>query len=215
MNEPLDDTDGTPMGQQTGRNQYKHDASLLAEAYKYEYCVPHHPDSSKSRIPGQLHHHIHHDDDEDEVINPPTKTRSFEPNHQAAPQDSKPPFHLARKTTGGQEVGNGVIGSDTSGIRLDVASGHYTQIVDGHHGCDTPIYQFEEARRGVPVPLECLNPDLPPLAIEHPARMWNSLIHSMAPEMQPIVKWEYTKVEDDGQSKLFNLLMALMQLIPM
>jgi hypothetical protein len=213
MNEPLDDIEEPTMNHDTGRNQYKHDASLLAEAFKYEYCVPHHPDSSKSRIPGQLHHHIQHDDDE--VITPTTNVRSFDPYHQAAPQDPKPPFHLARKTTGGQEVGNGVIGSDTSGIRLDVASGHYTQIIDGHNGCDTPIYQFEEARRGVPVPLECLNPDLPPLAIEHPARMWNSLVHSMAPEMQPIVKWEYTKAEDGGQSKLCGLLIVHIQLKPM
>jgi hypothetical protein len=43
--------------------------------------------------------------------------------------------------------------------------------------------------------------------------MWNSLIHSMPPEMQPIVKWEYTKVEDGGQSKLSVLLPGRTQLI--
>jgi hypothetical protein len=176
-------------------NQYQHDATMLAEAFRYEYCVPHHPDPSRSRVPAQL-------DTYDQAHDQPYLSTTNVPKQEPK---SRRPFHphsIIRATQGGQEVGNGVIGSDTSGIRLDSTTGLYTQIIDGYNGCDTPMYQFEEARRGVPVPPESLNPDLPPLAVEHPARMWNSLIHSMAPESQPIVKWEYTTVEEGGQSQL-------------
>jgi hypothetical protein len=168
---------------------------MLAEAFRYEYCVPHHPDPSKSRVPAQL----------DTYDQPQTQPYQSTTNLQKQESGTRAPPHaqsLIRATQGGQEVGNGVIGSDTSGIRLDSTTGLYTQIIDAYNGCDTPMYQFEEARRGVQVPPECLNPDLPPLAAEHPARMWNSLIHSMASESQPIVKWEYTTVEEGGQSEL-------------
>lgn len=73
------------------------------------------------------------------------------------------------------------------------------KVVEGEHGCDTPLYSFEDARRGIAIPKACLDPDLPPLAIEHPARMWNSLIHSLSPEFQPVVKWTYDRTEEGGK----------------
>lgn len=47
-----------------------------------------------------------------------------------------------------------------------------------------------------------LDPDLPPMAVEHPTRVWNSLIHSMAPELQPLIKWEYDEMELETYGEL-------------
>ena len=97
----------------------------------------------------------------------------------------------------GQEVGQGVIGSTHTPLHAITAEGkrYMAKVIEGEHGCDTPIYTFEDARRGIAIPEGCLDPDLPPLAIEHPARMWNSLIHSLEPSLQPVVKWDYGRVE--------------------
>jgi hypothetical protein len=53
-------------------------------------------------------------------------------------------------------------------------------------GCDLPI-----PRTSAEMPTVHLDPDLPPLSAEHPARVWNAMLHSLAPELQPIVRWEY------------------------
>jgi len=100
-------------------------------------------------------------------------------------------------TIAGQEVGLGVIGSTHTPLHAVTVEGkrYMAKVIEGEHGCDTPIYTFEDARRGVAIPEGCLDPDLPPLAIEHPARMWNSLIHSLEPSLQPVVKWDYDRVE--------------------
>ena len=100
-------------------------------------------------------------------------------------------------TIAGQEVGQGVIGSTHIPLHAVTAEGkrYMAKVIEGEHGCDTPIYTFEDARRGIAIPEGCLDPDLPPLAIEHPARMWNSLIHSLEPSLQPVVKWDYGRVE--------------------
>jgi hypothetical protein len=97
----------------------------------------------------------------------------------------------------GQEVGLGVIGSTHTALHAVKAEGkeYMAKVVEGEHGCDTPLYSFEDARRGIAIPEGCLDPDLPPLAIEHPARMWNSLIHSLEPCLQPVVKWNYERSE--------------------
>jgi hypothetical protein len=97
----------------------------------------------------------------------------------------------------GQEVGLGVIGSTHAPLHAVTAEGkeYMAKVVEGEHGCDTPLYSFEDARRGITIPEGCLDPDLPPLAIEHPARMWNSLIHSLEPGLQPVVKWNYERSE--------------------
>jgi hypothetical protein len=101
----------------------------------------------------------------------------------------------------GQEVGLGVIGSTHTPLHAVTAEGkeYMAKVVEGEHGCDTPLYSFEDARRGIAIPEGCLDPDLPPLAIEHPARMWNSLIHSLEPCLRPVVKWNY---EHSGGGKL-------------
>jgi len=101
----------------------------------------------------------------------------------------------------GQEVGLGVIGSTHTPLHAVTAEGkEYTaKVVEGEHGCDTPLYSFEDARRGIAIPEGCMDPDLPPLAIEHPARMWNSLIHSLEPGLQPVVKWNYERSTGGGK----------------
>jgi hypothetical protein len=101
----------------------------------------------------------------------------------------------------GQEVGLGVIGSTHAPLHAVTAEGkeYMAKVVEGEHGCDTPLYSFEDARRGMAIPEGCLDPDLPPLAIEHPARMWNSLIHSMEPGLQPVVKWNYERSTEGGR----------------
>jgi hypothetical protein len=104
----------------------------------------------------------------------------------------------------GQELGLGVIGSTHTTLYAVTAEGreYMAKVVEGEHGCDTPLYSFEDARRGIAIPEGCLDPDLPPLAIEHPARMWNSLIHSLEPRLQPVVKWNFERPLGED-SKLF------------
>lgn len=99
-----------------------------------------------------------------------------------------------RGLVAGQESGVGVIGSGLS--ELAEHNGVRVRIIDGPNGCDTPAYSFEDIN-----PLMC-DPDLPPLALEHPARIWNSLIHSLPPELQPVVKWTYEEVSMEVQGQL-------------
>lgn len=46
--------------------------------------------------------------------------------------------------------------------------------------------------------------DMPSMAREHPARVWNQEIHAMSPELQPMIKWAYERLvideEDEGAS---------------
>jgi len=100
----------------------------------------------------------------------------------------------------GQEIGVGVIGSTHTPLHAVTAEGreYMAKVVEGEHGCDTPLYTFEDARRGIAIPKGCLDLDLPPLAIEHPARMWNSLIHSLETHLQPIIKWTYERPVYEG-----------------
>ena len=69
-------------------------------------------------------------------------------------------------------------------------------------GCDVPMLNPQPVPRVIDatdVTVDAthrsvsLEPDLPPLAIEHPARLWNSLLHSLPSGLQPIVKWDYSR----------------------
>lgn len=74
--------------------------------------------------------------------------------------------------------------------------GRLLKIIDGPNGCDTPVYTFDDC------PRTC-DPDLPPLAVEHPARVWNSLIHALEPGEQPVVKWSFEEVPmNEGKLKI-------------
>lgn len=97
----------------------------------------------------------------------------------------------------GQESGVGVIGSEFQQVVPDDDPTKVYQVINGPNGCDTPVYRFDDAH----VKSGKCDPDLPPLAVEHPARVWNSLIHALDPEQQPIVKWTYEKatMENDGE----------------
>lgn len=78
---------------------------------------------------------------------------------------------------------------------IDTHDGCLLKVMDGPNGCDTPSYRFGE------VP-ESYDAELPPLAVEHPARVWNSLIHGLAPENQPVVKWTYDEVSTEAIGQL-------------
>ncbi|KAK4689770.1 hypothetical protein P7C73_g357, partial [Tremellales sp. Uapishka_1] len=98
-----------------------------------------------------------------------------------------------RTLGGGQEVGAGVIGS-------------FEDFDDG--GCDLSM------QRGATIsePLEVdYHPGLSPLSSRHPARIWNSRIHSFAADLQPIIRWEYEyiKVENEDPQQIAILTLAL------
>ncbi|BEI83662.1 hypothetical protein CcaverHIS002_0402660 [Cutaneotrichosporon cavernicola] len=75
-----------------------------------------------------------------------------------------------------------------------------------HHllmGQDCANFAQEEAACDLPMPRTVrpgimasvrLDPDLPPLSAEHPTRVWNAILHALAPKLQPIVRWEYENV---------------------
>ena len=86
-------------------------------------------------------------------------------------------------------------------------------------GCDLPMVKYESVRLDhqsySPPPQARNNPfeyqvpsaqsfpaqgsDWSPLAVEHPSRKWNNLIHSLTPDLQPVIKWDYEKT--NGVSK--------------
>jgi hypothetical protein len=43
--------------------------------------------------------------------------------------------------------------------------------------------------------------DMPSMAREHPARVWNQEIHAMSPELQPMIKWAYEKLVIDEDNE--------------
>lgn len=67
-----------------------------------------------------------------------------------------------------------------------------TQLFVSDAGCDIPMPRADE---GDYVPRVCLDPDLPPMAVEHPARVWNSMLHALSAELQPLIRWAYDEVE--------------------
>ncbi|WVQ98790.1 hypothetical protein IAU59_005921 [Kwoniella sp. CBS 9459] len=112
-----------------------------------------------------------------------------------------------RNMTGGQELGKGVIGNVSSGRDK-------TTVVVTEAGCDIPmirdpwsalpVFKREdggEERAPLGMHTISLDPDLPPLAVEHPARVWNSMIHSLSSDLQPVIKWDYEKVNHEEDEK--------------
>lgn len=97
---------------------------------------------------------------------------------------------------GGQAVGTGVIGNYQS----NPTSNNQLQTVQTEVGCDIPMRQFHTVK---------LDAKLPPLAMEHPARVWNSTIHALPTDKQPTVKWDYERQRDDfgGETGYLWLLM--------
>lgn len=104
---------------------------------------------------------------------------------------------------GGQECGRGVIGSsaaaedyafalDAVQTSCDILPAERYAVKRSPSTQGSMMYTSEHDHQ------VSLNPDLPPLAIEHPARVWNAMLHSLRPEYQPVIKWEYTKVKLDG-----------------
>ncbi|WVW83013.1 hypothetical protein I302_105029 [Kwoniella bestiolae CBS 10118] len=117
-----------------------------------------------------------------------------------------------RTLIGGQESGRGVIGNTSYG-----ADGDTTVVISGA-GCDIPMIREpwftqpqipreagEDVKANIGPHTVSLNPDLPPLAIEHPARVWNSIIHSVDTNLQPVIKWDYEKIfpQEQGQDILW------------
>jgi hypothetical protein len=114
---------------------------------------------------------------------------------------------------GGQDVGVGVIGSQAylEACGDEVALQQECDIPMPEAGCDWRVRQIEGEEEGmrfmVGPHIVSLEEDLPPLATEHPARVWNSVLHSLPQELVPTVQWKYEKVmagddEDDGELEL-------------
>lgn len=59
--------------------------------------------------------------------------------------------------------------------------------------CDLPAYH-----RGQYISLD---PDRSPMAADHPARVWNAMLHALKPDLQPVVKWRYERAQTaEGES---------------
>ncbi|OCF55712.1 hypothetical protein L486_06463 [Kwoniella mangroviensis CBS 10435] len=126
-----------------------------------------------------------------------------------------------RTLMGGQESGRGVIGNTSFEIDEDGD----TTVVVSEAGCDIPMIRepwstqarIPQADEGGEIKANIgphtisLNPDLPPLAIEHPARVWNSMIHSLESHLQPVIKWDYQKIlpQHQGQDTLWMAQLTL------
>ncbi|WVQ70006.1 uncharacterized protein L199_008230 [Kwoniella botswanensis] len=126
-----------------------------------------------------------------------------------------------RTLMGGQESGRGVIGNTS----LESDENGDTTVVVSEAGCDIPMIrepwstqaQIPQGSWGGEIKANIgphtifLNPDLPPLAIEHPARVWNSMIHSLESHLQPVIKWDYEKVllQHQGQDTLWMAQLTL------
>jgi len=82
----------------------------------------------------------------------------------------------------------------------EVHHGRTTTLFVSEGGCDIPMPRSDDA----PLPSVSFDPDLPPLAAQHPTRVWNTMLHSLAPELQPLIKWEYDKLDEhnDGEGEL-------------
>lgn len=117
---------------------------------------------------------------------------------------------------GGQDVGVGVIGSQAflNDVGEDNGEVTMTQECDipmPTSGCDWRVRQIDGEEEGmkfmVGPHVVSLEEDLPPLAAEHPARVWNSILHSLPQELVPTVQWKYERVasedeEDEGEFAL-------------
>lgn len=104
-----------------------------------------------------------------------------------------------RGHTAGQETGVGVIGSGVTTTTDDDDAQSSTQLLSDPNGCDGPTYTFDNYSI---TPTAGLDADMPPLAVEHPARVWNSLIQSLPTRIQPIIKWMYEKAHVDNIGQL-------------
>ncbi|WVF72214.1 hypothetical protein IAT40_007026 [Kwoniella sp. CBS 6097] len=164
-----------------------------------------------SHIPSQVHH---------QVPSPLNRTSSHRLRLDGL-GENRSRNGYGRNNVGGQELGKGVIGNITPGQEN-------TTVVVTEAGCDIPmlrdpwfalpVIKREEGEVEIgPAPAGThaisLNPDLPPLAVEHPARVWNSMIHSLSSDLQPVIKWDYEKVNHEGEEKhtfwLAHLTLAL------
>jgi hypothetical protein len=82
-------------------------------------------------------------------------------------------------------------------------------VVHTEAGCDIPMYRASVVADGDDENGEAeactvsLDADLPPLAIEHPARVWNVLIHSLPAELQPVIKWTWDTELTNGQGRKY------------
>jgi hypothetical protein len=110
--------------------------------------------------------------------------------------DKRQRNRYGKSLEGGQEHGIGVIGS----VAGDQVQEQVTMVVNSQAGCDIPMMRGGTVGPDdaglLPLPIQhrvSLDPDLPPLAVEHPARVWNSMLHSLGASLQPIVKWDYER----------------------
>jgi hypothetical protein len=112
---------------------------------------------------------------------------------QSKPQDQGPSIHFPKE--GGEAE------------QPEVHYRRQTKLYITDAGCDIPMPRSSpESRSSVKVSFE---PNLPPMAAEHPTRVWNLMLHSLAPELQPIVKWEYDQDHGGDQTWTAHLTLIL------
>lgn len=92
----------------------------------------------------------------------------------------------------------GVIGNHRNSEPTLDDQGRLLQVMKEADGCDMAPISFKEAMQAIEE--GNLDPDLPPLAVKHPARIWNSLIQNLKPELQSVTKWSYQRVDNDNEA---------------
>jgi hypothetical protein len=108
---------------------------------------------------------------------------------------------FGRALNGGQETGQGVIGGSVTSI-VSSRTTPASVVIYSDRGCDLPMIRPTSPDDDQVVHRVSLDPDLPPLAVEHPARVWNSMLHSLSENLQPTIRWDYEKTfkEDGGET---------------
>lgn len=108
---------------------------------------------------------------------------------------------FGKSLAGGQEV---VIGM-SDGLTNYPRTARGSTVVQGENGYCTPTWHRESEDLDTKPQIQYnqvnLDVDLPPLATEHPARMWNSMMHSLDADVQPIIKWDYGQVDNEDKLK--------------
>jgi hypothetical protein len=115
------------------------------------------------------------------------------PSPALPPQPVAPQAEEVLYSTSFEEVPESNANVDAnSNSKAEVHYARHTTLFVSDAGCDIPM-----PRAGDPLPPVRLEADLPPMAVEHPTRVWNTLLHALATELQPLIRWEYDALDLD------------------
>lgn len=118
------------------------------------------------------------------------------------------PANQAVRKYNAQQLGIGVIGSQTMGhVDLDETGTPAPSVT-----CDMPppsivsdwsvhLVPSDNKKIMIGPYIISLEDHLPPTSAEHPARVWNSILHSLPEKLVPVLRWQYERFEgeDGGQ----------------